>query len=183
MKNRSRSKSVLDGCSCRTTVDISDWVKSPVGGSAPPPSPPGGSATTFKNMTVIGIAKDGHVIYGPYLSSGIQVTSGFDICNGMFYDSIGNYGYFATETYPYITGCFGPGNYPTFTPNCTTNGPKKLHDVALCHCVVERSPKQCFLVAFALLPGILLDNDNILAILGVIKTIRKTCLLISVELW
>ena len=76
---------------------------------------------SFKNLTIIGIAKDGHVIYGPYLSSGVQVTSGFDICNGMFYDSIGNYAYFATTTYPYITGCFGPGNYPSFKPNCTTN--------------------------------------------------------------
>jgi len=42
----------------------------------------------------------------------------------MFHDSIGNYGYFATSTYPYITGCFGPGNYPTgVSLNCTTNGP------------------------------------------------------------
>jgi hypothetical protein len=39
--------------------------------------------SAYKNLTVIGIAKDGHVIYGPYLSSGVQVTSGFDICNGM----------------------------------------------------------------------------------------------------
>jgi hypothetical protein len=52
--------------------------------------------SSFKTLTVIGIAKDDHVIYGPYLSSG------FDICNGMFYDSIGNYAYFATTTYPYI---------------------------------------------------------------------------------
>ena len=81
------------------------------------------SYSAYRRMTVIGIAKDGHVIYGPYLSSGTQVTSGFDICNGMFYDSIGNYAYFATQTYPYITGCFGPGNYPSFTPNCTTNAP------------------------------------------------------------
>ena len=66
--------------------------------------------SSAKTLTVIGIAKDGHVIYGPYTSSGSQVKSGFDICNGMFYDSIGNYGYFATTTYPYITGCFGPGN-------------------------------------------------------------------------
>src|SRR6202020_871258 len=73
-------------------------------------------------MTVIGVAKDGHVIYGPYLSSNTRVTSGFDICNGMFYDSIGNYAYFATSTYPYLVGCFGPGNYPSFSPNCTTNG-------------------------------------------------------------
>ncbi|UJR07632.1 hypothetical protein I4U23_011920 [Adineta vaga] len=77
--------------------------------------------SSLKNLTVIGIAKDGHVIYGPYLSSGIQVTSGFDICNGMFYDAIGNYGYFATNKYPYLTGCFGPGTYPNFQPNCTSN--------------------------------------------------------------
>jgi hypothetical protein len=78
--------------------------------------------SSYQNMTVIGVAKDGHVIYGPYLSAGTRVTSGFDVCNGMFYDSIGNYGYFATYTYPYLVGCFGPGNYPSFGPNCTTNG-------------------------------------------------------------
>ena len=77
--------------------------------------------SSYRTLTVIGIAKDGHVIYGPYTSAGVQVTSGFDICNGMFYDSIGNYGYFATSTYPYVTGCFGPGNYPSVKPNCTTN--------------------------------------------------------------
>ncbi len=77
--------------------------------------------SSAKTLTVIGITKDGHVIYGPYLSSGDQVKSGFDICNGMFYDAIGNYGYFATTTYPYITGCFGPGNYPNVAPNCTSN--------------------------------------------------------------
>jgi hypothetical protein len=78
--------------------------------------------SSAKKLTVIGIAKDGHVIYGPYTSSGQLITSGVDICNGMFYDSIGNYAYFATNKYPYITGCFGPGNYPSFGPNCTTNG-------------------------------------------------------------
>ncbi|CAF1502836.1 unnamed protein product [Adineta steineri] len=79
--------------------------------------------SSYRTKTVIGIAKDGHIIYGPYTTGGVQVTSGFDICNGMFHDSIGNYGYFATQTYPYITGCFGPGNYPTATVNCSTNAP------------------------------------------------------------
>ncbi|CAF3703011.1 unnamed protein product [Adineta steineri] len=80
------------------------------------------SFSNYQTKTVLGIAKDGHVIYGPYLSSGTRVTTGFDVCNGMFYDSIGNYAYFATSTYPYLVGCFGPGNYPSFAPNCTTNG-------------------------------------------------------------
>jgi hypothetical protein len=78
--------------------------------------------SNYQTMTVIGIAKDGHVIYGPYLSANTRITSGFDVCNGMFYDSIGNYAYFATSTYPYLVGCFGPGNYPACGPNCTTNG-------------------------------------------------------------
>ncbi|CAF1240060.1 unnamed protein product [Rotaria sordida] len=79
--------------------------------------------SSYRTLTVIGIAKDGHVIYGPYDSTGAEVTRGFDICNGMVYDSIGNYAYFATRTFPYITGCFGPGNYPSFLPSCTTNKP------------------------------------------------------------
>ncbi|CAF0835414.1 unnamed protein product [Didymodactylos carnosus] len=81
------------------------------------------SFSNYKTLTVIGIAKDGHIIYGPYLSSGRQVKSGFDVCNGMFYDSIGNYAYFVTQTYPYITGCFGPSNYPSVRPSCTKNPP------------------------------------------------------------
>ena len=78
--------------------------------------------SSYQAKTVIGLATDGHIIYGPYLSSNTPVTSGFDACNGMFHDSIGNYGYFATSTYPYLVGCFGPANYPSFGPNCTTNG-------------------------------------------------------------
>lgn len=80
------------------------------------------SFNSYQTRTVIGIAKDGHVVYGPYLSANTRVTSDFDACNGMFYDSIGNYAYFATSTYPYLIGCFGPANYPSFGPNCTSNG-------------------------------------------------------------
>ncbi|CAF0846239.1 unnamed protein product [Adineta ricciae] len=78
--------------------------------------------SSAKKLTVIGIANDGHIIYGPYLNNGQLVTSGTDICNGMFYDSNGNYAYFATTKFPYIMSCFGPGNYPSFGPNCTRNG-------------------------------------------------------------
>ncbi|CAF1103249.1 unnamed protein product [Adineta steineri] len=83
------------------------------------------SISSFYNhqtLTTIGIAKDGHAIYGPYLSTNIRVTSGFDVCNGMFYDTTGNYAYFATSTFPYLVGCFGPGNYPSVGPTCTMNG-------------------------------------------------------------
>ena len=84
------------------------------------------SITSFSNyatLTIIGIARDGHIIFGPYVASGTEVTSGTDICNGMFYDSIGNYAYFATRKYPYLTGCYGPGNYPNVSVNCSINAP------------------------------------------------------------
>lgn len=61
--------------------------------------------------------------YIHYFNFVFQVTSGFDVCNGMFYNSNGDYGYFATQTFPYITGCFGPGNYPSASVNCSTNAP------------------------------------------------------------
>ncbi|CAF0827796.1 unnamed protein product [Adineta ricciae] len=97
--------STSNGCS----TNVAGWITSTWPSSA-------------KKLTVIGIAKDGHVIYGPYLNGGKLVTTGFDICNGMFYDSSGDYAYFATTKYPYITGCFGPSNYPSVGPSCTTNG-------------------------------------------------------------
>ena len=79
---------------------------------------------SHKSLTIVGIAKDGHIIYGPYTSNGSLITNGFDICNGMFFDSIGNYGYFVTNTFPYIIGCFGPSSYPKdLLPNCTKNPP------------------------------------------------------------
>eukprot|EP00698_Gefionella_okellyi_P025758 TRINITY_DN9530_c0_g1_i1.p1 TRINITY_DN9530_c0_g1~~TRINITY_DN9530_c0_g1_i1.p1 ORF type:complete len:529 (+),score=96.64 TRINITY_DN9530_c0_g1_i1:115-1701(+) len=87
-----------------------------------------GFSTNYRNQTVYGILKDGHAIYGPYDSTGTQVTtSSLDVCGGMFYDSNGNYGYFATDTYPYFSGCFGPGNYPKFVASCTTNAPTSTY--------------------------------------------------------
>ena len=41
----------------------------------------------------------------------------------MFHEQLDNYGYFATRTYPYLTGCFEPGNDPSFTATSTTNPP------------------------------------------------------------
>ncbi|CAF0813189.1 unnamed protein product, partial [Didymodactylos carnosus] len=64
-----------------------------------------GMYSNYKTLIVIGIAKDGQVIYSPYNSAGTQVTSGFDACSGIFYDSVGNYGYFATQIFPYLWCC------------------------------------------------------------------------------
>ena len=38
--------------------------------------------TQYRNLTVVGLGRDGHVIYGPYNATGQRVTSGVDVCNG-----------------------------------------------------------------------------------------------------
>jgi hypothetical protein len=67
---------------------------------------------------VIGIALDGNLFYGPYDQDGNAVT-GLDNCNGKFVD--GSYQYYATDTFPYLIGCYGPGVYDAPALNCTTN--------------------------------------------------------------
>lgn len=73
---------------------------------------------------VWGIAKDGHVIYGPYNANGELWGCGdVDACNG-FWLADGSYGYATTMTFPYTVGCFGPAPNLTVGVNtsCTTNG-------------------------------------------------------------
>jgi len=56
---------------------------------------------------ILGISRDGHMVYGPYNSDGeLWTCADHDICNGAFID--GNYVYLSTTTFPYILGCFGP---------------------------------------------------------------------------
>lgn len=65
-----------------------------------------------------GIAKDGHPIYGPYNDDGeLWQCDDHDICNGAFLEN-GFYAYVTTTTYPYVVGCWGPGDiqyYPVET--------------------------------------------------------------------
>ena len=82
----------------------------------------------------VGIAKDGHMIAPPFLEasadgSAEQVSTGFDACNGAYFDEdhdgvAETYAYLATSTFPYTTGCFGPSDFPPATklPTCTANG-------------------------------------------------------------
>jgi len=62
----------------------------------------------FSNNQVIGLAKDGHLIYGPKKSNGSTWScTDHDFCNGTFMDD-GSYGYVSTDTHPYVIGCWGP---------------------------------------------------------------------------
>lgn len=58
---------------------------------------------------IFGIARDGHVIYGPYNEKGeVWSCDDHDVCNGFFLPD-GSYGYASTTFFPYTVGCWGPG--------------------------------------------------------------------------
>lgn len=55
----------------------------------------------------MGIARDGHIIVGPYNSKGeLYSCEDLDICNGTFLDD-NSYAYVMTATFPYVVGCWG----------------------------------------------------------------------------
>ena len=66
----------------------------------------------------MGIAIDGHIIWGPFKGDGTYfVGKDVDICNGGYFDSgKQHYGYTTTEFWPYFVGCWGPG--PTSSVFC-----------------------------------------------------------------
>jgi len=62
----------------------------------------------------VGLARDGHVIKGPYNSDGeLWACDEHDICNGAFL-SDGSYAYVTTDTFPYTVGCWGPAPDQSF---------------------------------------------------------------------
>jgi len=70
---------------------------------------------------VVGIARDGHVIYGPYNADGeIWACEDHDVCNGFFLAD-NSYGYAATSTFPYIVGCWGPGPVQLYGTGCSNS--------------------------------------------------------------
>ena len=76
----------------------------------------------YKTLKVVGIAKDGHRILGPYKSDGsLWQPCDVDICNGLTIE--GSYYYVLTNFYPYTIGCWGPANSvaSSFSLSCTNN--------------------------------------------------------------
>jgi hypothetical protein len=79
----------------------------------------------YKTQMVIGVAKDGRMVYGPFKTDGSLWNScDVDMCNGAIID--GKYAYVATVFYPYLVGCWGPSNSGEFVPSCTANPRKCL---------------------------------------------------------
>ncbi len=75
---------------------------------------------SLKTLTPIGLAKDGHIIYGIYKADGTIVSDcDVDVCNGAWINGV--YGYYATPFHPYYVGCWGPGNNVTVSQECSTN--------------------------------------------------------------
>lgn len=80
--------------------------------------------TTGDHGGVYGIAKDGHVIYGPYNESDeLWSCDDVDLCNGFTGSTDSDYGYASTTFFPYLVGCWGPApSGHVWMPTCTTNG-------------------------------------------------------------
>ncbi|CDW88160.1 UNKNOWN [Stylonychia lemnae] len=73
-----------------------------------------------KNMTVIGIARDGHSILGPFRSDGqLWEPCDIDICNGVEIEGV--YYYVTTLFHPYTVGCWGPGPMKQVAQQCSNN--------------------------------------------------------------
>lgn len=74
--------------------------------------------TQYGYGDVVGVSRDGHLIYGPYNADGdFWGCDEHDVCNGAFVE--GNYAYVSTKQFPYILGCFGPGPQQTFQVTCS----------------------------------------------------------------
>ena len=74
--------------------------------------------------TPIGLAKDGHIIIGPYNKDGeLFECDDHDVCNGVFL-SDNSYAYVTTQRFPYVVGCWGPGPQQTYavSSTCSSQG-------------------------------------------------------------
>ena len=77
-------------------------------------------ATSYGYGDIVGVSRDGHMIYGPYNADGdFWGCDQHDVCNGAFVE--GNYVYVSTKQFPYILGCFGPGPQQSYEVSCTTS--------------------------------------------------------------
>jgi hypothetical protein len=84
--------------------------------------------THFTSVTYeepMGLARDGHIIVGPYDENGeLYGCDDVDVCNGTFL-SDNSYAYALTGNFPYVIGCWGGRAWHLTEPvetTCTTHG-------------------------------------------------------------
>ena len=71
----------------------------------------------------IGLARDGHLVYGPYNESGeLWTCSEYDMCNGTFLDD-GSYAYISKSEAPFALKCWGPSEKSSSCPDYSCVGP------------------------------------------------------------
>ena len=77
--------------------------------------------TPQRVLAVVGIARDGHMIVGPYKSSGaLWQPCDVDACNGVTVK--GQYVYVSTLFYPYTVACWGPATkQSSYGASCSSN--------------------------------------------------------------
>ena len=82
----------------------------------------GGFKYSYKGLQIVGLALDGHAIYGPYnQDQELWTCEDHDVCNGRFFTDMDNsYAYVVTATHPYFVGCWGPGPNQIFGQRCST---------------------------------------------------------------
>ena len=74
----------------------------------------------YPYQKAVGLAKDGHIIVGPYNKDGeLWSCDDHDVCNGVFLAD-NSYAYAMTYTYPYVVGCWGPGPNQVYSAGCTS---------------------------------------------------------------
>jgi hypothetical protein len=66
------------------------------------------ASSSYNKKTPVGMAKDGHVIYGPMQSSSKRWCDAPDVCNG-FTGSDDTYSYLISSYAPFGVACWGPG--------------------------------------------------------------------------
>eukprot|EP00347_Sterkiella_histriomuscorum_P012707 403367527 len=116
-------KAITDSSTCADTPSCKSSVETYI---------TQGMSITMKTQMVVGIAKDGHKILGPFKTDGkLWRPCELDICNGITIN--GEYFYAMTLFFPYTIACWGPATASnTFTPTCSTN-------VQTCSAVEEAS--------------------------------------------
>ena len=72
---------------------------------------------------VVGLARDGHLVYGPYNRRGERWTcSEHDVCNGAFLED-DSYAYVLKTTFPFVPNCWGPSTNPSSCSDSHCIGP------------------------------------------------------------